>query len=88
MTRIKLKWKPVKDESPVYLEEAAQRLDTSYHALRQRVLRMVNDQAPDTLPTPKKEQDGRQRWHFERDEFDAFLKAKQQLDKILKGSGK
>jgi len=88
MTRIKLKWKPVKDDKPVYLEEAAQLLGTTYNALRMRVLRMVDNKEPDSLPMPKKEEDGRQRWYFERSDFTAFVKLKNQLDAIVQGSKK
>jgi hypothetical protein len=89
MTKIRLKWKPVKDESPVYLEEAAQLLGTTYEALRARVHRMKNEGQADTLPDAFKDTSGgRERWAFNRGEFMAFIKTKAKLDAIVQGSKK
>ncbi len=87
MTRIKLNWKKEKPTGPVYLEEAAQLLDTPYEALRARLYRMLNG-AQDTLPATKQEDHGHKRRYWERDEFIAFVATKKQLDKIVQNSRK
>lgn len=84
MAKIGLKWK--KQNSPVYMEEAAQLLDTTYEALRSRVHRIMNEGRDDVLPKPYKEPwKGSGRWAWHRSEFAAFVKAKKQLDKIVNG---
>lgn len=89
MTRIKLNWKKPKATGPVYLEEAAQLLDTTYEALRARVHRMMNEDKEDHLPKPFLDNStSRERWAFDRDEFAAFVKTKKQLDKIIQNSRK
>lgn len=87
MTKTRLKWKPVKDDSPVYLEEAAQLLGTTYEALRARVHRMMNEGRTELdLPTPSKDEWGR--WCYNRQEFMALVKYRAKIDAIVKGSGK
>jgi len=89
MTRIKLNWKKPKPTGPVYLEEAAQLLDTTYEALRARVHRLMNEGKEDNLPKPFLDNStSRERWAFDRDEFAAFVKIKKQLDKIIQNSRK
>jgi len=88
MTRIKLNWKKTKPTGPVYLEEAAELLGISREAMRARVHRLMTDEAQDTMPKPKQEETGHRRWYFDRAEFVAFVKTKQQLDKIVRSSRK
>lgn len=87
MTKINLKWKPVKDDSPVYLEEAAQLLGTTCEALRARVHRMMNEGKEYSLPRPYMDAgNGRERWAWDRAAFMPFIKTKRQLDAIVKKS--
>lgn len=86
MTRIRLKWKKPAVTGPVYLEEAAQLLGTTYEALRARVHRMMNEGKEDSLPRPFLDNStSRERWAWERSEFTAYLKVLAKLDKIVKG---
>lgn len=85
MTRIGLKWKKPAKTGPVYLNEAADLLGTTWAALRARVHMMMNHGHQDSIPKPLQEPDGHRRWYWERDEFMEFVKTKRQLDKIVQG---